>query len=98
MTLEHPPRRSGESEIITISARRFIMCAMNEESLPPFAALALRSFPGACKRALRGLFKRRRKAVADSAADPALRSRAASAIREYAETHATLFERAERLK
>ncbi len=74
------------------------MCAMNEESLPPFAAVALRSFPVAFKRALRGLFKRRRKAVADSADDPALRSRAASAIREYAETHATLFERAERLK
>ena len=30
--------------------------------------------------------------------DPTLRSRAASAIREYAEAHAALFERAERLR
>jgi hypothetical protein len=30
--------------------------------------------------------------------DPALRSRAASVIREYAHAHATLFERAERLR
>jgi len=66
---------------------------MNEESLPSFAAVALRSFPGALKRALNRLFKRHR--VED---DPALRSRAASAIREYTDAHATLFERAERLK
>src|SRR5215212_6084492 len=58
MTPEHPPRRNTESEITTMSARRFIMCAMNEESLPPFAAVALRSFPGALKRALNRLFKR----------------------------------------
>jgi hypothetical protein len=71
---------------------------MNEESLPPFAAVALRSFPGALKRALSRLFGRRRRAEEAAAPDdPALRSRAASAIREYASAHATLFERAERL-
>ena len=69
------------------------MCAMNQESLPFFAHLALRSFPGTLKRALGRLFKRRR-----GQEDPTLRSRAASAIREYAEAHATLFERAERLR
>jgi ferric-dicitrate binding protein FerR (iron transport regulator) len=69
------------------------MCAMNQESLPPFAHLALRSFPGTLKRALGRLFKRRR-----GVDDPTLRSRAASAIREYADAHATLFERAERLR
>jgi ferric-dicitrate binding protein FerR (iron transport regulator) len=69
------------------------MCAMNQESLPFFAHLALRSFPGTFKRALGRLFKRRR-----GEEDPTLRSRAASAIREYAEAHATLFERAERLR
>jgi ferric-dicitrate binding protein FerR (iron transport regulator) len=68
------------------------MCAMNHESLPFFAHLALRSFPGTLKRALGRLFKRR------GEEDPTLRSRAASAIREYAEAHATLFERAERLR
>jgi hypothetical protein len=69
------------------------MCAMNQESLPFFAHFALRSFPGTFKRALGRLFKRRR-----GEEDPTLRSRAASAIREYAEAHATLFERAERLR
>lgn len=66
---------------------------MNQESLPFFAHLALRSFPGTLKRALGRFFKRRR-----GEEDPTLRSRAASAIREYAEAHATLFERAERLR
>src|SRR5215212_5326867 len=98
MTPEHPPRRNTESEITTMSARRFIMCAMNEESLPPFAAVALRSFPGALKRALNRLFGRRRGDGAEAMDDPALRSRAASTICEYADAHATLFERAERLK
>ena len=69
------------------------MCAMNQESLPFFDHLALGSFPGTLKRALGRLFKRRR-----GDEDPTLRSRAASAIREYAEAHATLFERAERLR
>jgi ferric-dicitrate binding protein FerR (iron transport regulator) len=68
------------------------MCAMNQESLPFFDHLALGSFPGTLKRALGRLFKRRR------GEDPTLRSRAASAIREYAESHSTLFERAERLR
>jgi hypothetical protein len=71
---------------------------MNEESLPPFAAVALRSFPGALKRALNRLFGRRRGDGAEAMDDPALRSRAASTICEYADAHATLFERAERLK
>jgi hypothetical protein len=81
-----------------MSARRFIMCAMNEESLPPFATVALRTFPGALKRVLSRLFGRRRGDGAEATDDPALRSRAASTIREYADAHATLFERAERLK
>jgi ferric-dicitrate binding protein FerR (iron transport regulator) len=71
---------------------------MNEGSLPPFAAVVLRSFPGALKRALGRLFGRALRRREDEAPDPKLRSRAASAIREYAEAHATLFERAERLK
>jgi hypothetical protein len=74
------------------------MCAMNEESLPFFARPALRSFPGALKRALSRLFKRRRGEDVDATVDPTLRSRAASAIREYANAHASLFERAERLR
>ena len=63
---------------------------MSEGSLPPFGPVGLR---WTVKRALRQLFKRRRR----EEPDPALLSRAASAIREYADTHATLFERAERL-
>jgi hypothetical protein len=73
---------------------------MNEESLPSFAHLTLRSFPGALKRVLHRLFGRlrRRGEGAGAPDDPALRSRAASVIREYAAVHATLFERAERLR
>ena len=70
---------------------------MNEESLPFFARPALRSLPGALKRALTRLLRRRRE-DAGTTVDPTLRSRAASAIREYASAHATLFERAERLR
>ena len=66
---------------------------MNEGSLPPFAAVVLRSFPGALRRALGRLFGRSRRSEDDT-----LRSRAASAIREYADAHATLIERAERLR
>jgi hypothetical protein len=66
---------------------------MSEGSLPPFGSVGLRSFPGTVKRALGRLFRRRRR----EDPDPALLSRAASAIREYADAHATLFERAERL-
>lgn len=76
------------------------MCAMSEESLPPFAAVALRSFPGSVRRALGWFFGRRRR-VEEAVVpvdDSALRSRAAAAIREYARAHATLFERAERLR
>ena len=72
---------------------------MSEESLPFFAAVALRSFPGNLRHALARLVGRlRRVEEATRAEDPALRSRAASAIREYASAHATLFERAERLE
>ena len=71
---------------------------MNEGSLPPFAAVVLRSFPGALRRSLGRLFGRSRRRREDGAPDPKLRSRAESAIREYADAHATLFERAERLR
>ncbi len=69
---------------------------MSEGSLPPFGSVGLRSFPGTVKRALGRLFRRRRSRE-DPAPDPALLSRAATAIREYADAHAALFERAERL-
>ncbi|HEX5975001.1 MAG TPA: hypothetical protein VFY57_07565, partial [Rubrobacteraceae bacterium] len=71
---------------------------MDQQSLPFFTHLALRSFPGTFKRALGRFFKRRRGEDAGAPDDPTLRSRAAAAIREYAETHSTLFERAERLR
>jgi hypothetical protein len=78
------------------------MCAMNEESLPSFAHLTLRSFPEPLRRAVNKIFGRlrRRRGGEDAVTpeDPSLRSRAASAIREYADAHATLFERAERLR
>jgi hypothetical protein len=69
---------------------------MSEGSLPPFGSVGLRSFPGTVKRAFGRLFRRRRSRE-EPAQDPALRSRAATAIREYADAHAALFERAERL-
>jgi hypothetical protein len=67
---------------------------MNEGSLPPFASLARR---GALRRGLGRLFARRRRKDAPPE-DPALRSRVASVIQGYADAHATLFERAERLR
>ncbi len=70
---------------------------MSEGSLHPFGAIRLRSFPGAFKRALDRLAGRARPPEEVPAPDPALSSLAASAIRDYAEAHATLFERAERL-
>ncbi len=60
---------------------------MNQGSLP---FIGVRSFRETVKRALGRLLGGR-------AADRALRSRAAVAIREFAEAHAPLFERAERL-
>ena len=95
----HPPSRSAANEITTTSVQRFIMCAMNEGSLPSFASVALRELPEAVGRRLGRFFgrlRRRRKARAPE--DAALRSRAASVIGEYADAHATLFERAERLR
>lgn len=71
---------------------------MSEGSLHPFGAIRLRSFPGAFKRALGRLAGRGPVPAKEPAPDPALSSLAASAIREYAEAHATLFERAERLR
>ncbi|HET7273138.1 MAG TPA: hypothetical protein VFI90_18875 [Rubrobacter sp.] len=66
---------------------------MSESSLPFLGSLRIRSFPGAARRALGRLFGRRR----EKEPDPALISRAASAIGEYARDQAALFERAERL-
>ena len=71
------------------------MCVMSESSLPLLGALRLRSFPGVARRALGRLFGRRKEV---SALDVALISRATSAIRQYADEHAALFERAERLR
>ncbi len=73
---------------------------MNEGSLPSFASVRLRSLPRRVGIGLGRLFGRLRRWRGDSPApeDPTLRSRAASAIREYAEAHAALFERAERLR
>jgi len=72
---------------------------MSEESLPSFATEALRSFPEAVGRGLGRLFGRlRRRRGGAAPEDPTLHSRAASVIREYAEAHVTLFERAERLR
>jgi hypothetical protein len=65
---------------------------MNEESLPSSESVALRYLPGAV--GLGRLFGRLRRRKED----PTLRSRAASVIREYADAHSTLFERAERLR
>jgi hypothetical protein len=70
---------------------------MSEGSLHPFGTMRLRCLPGAFKHALGRLAGRARCAEEVSALDPALSSKAASAIREYAETHAALFERARRL-
>ena len=61
---------------------------MNQGSLP---FIGIRSFRGTFRRALGRLFGRRQRE------DGALRSRAAAEIRAFAETHASLFERAERL-
>ena len=71
---------------------------MNEGSLPSFTSLALRSLPGAVGRGLGRLFGRlRRRKEGLVPEDPALRSRAASIIQAYADAHAALIERAERL-
>jgi hypothetical protein len=72
---------------------------MNEGSLPTFATVALRSLPGIVGRGAGRLFGRlRRRRGSAAPEDPALYSRAASVIREYADAHATLFDRAERLR
>ncbi len=78
---------------------------MNQGSLPSLTTSALRSLPGAVARGFGRLFgglHRRRGGSAPEAPEAAetlaLRSRAASAIREYADADAALFERAERLR
>src|ERR687894_479394 len=77
----HPPSRSVEREITTTSAQRFIMCAMNEGSLPSFASVRLRSLPRSVGLGLGRLFGRlrRRRGVPPAPEDPTLRSLAASA-------------------
>jgi hypothetical protein len=57
--------------------------------------LRLRSFPKVVGRALGRMIGRKK---AESAPDLAMASQAASAIREYARDHASLFEREERLR
>jgi hypothetical protein len=73
------------------------MYIMSESSLPLLGSLRIRSFPGAARRVLGRLLGRLRREK-EPAPDPALISRAASAIREYAHEHTALFERAERLR
>ena len=68
---------------------------MSESSLPLLDALRLRSFPRGARRVFYRLLGRRKK---ERAPDLASISLAASAIREYAQEHAALFERAERLR
>src|ERR687886_1437556 len=86
-TPAHPPSRSAANEITTTSVQRFIMCAMNEGSLPSFASVALRHLPGVVRRGMGRLFgrlRRRRRGAPPGPEDAALRSLAASVIGEYA--------------
>jgi len=71
---------------------------MSEGSLPPFGIPGPRSVPAALKRVF-GRFLGRTRPGADEPApeDPAVASRAGTAIKRHAGEHATLFERAERL-
>ena len=68
---------------------------MSEISLPLLRVLRLRSFPVVAGRALGRVLALRRKKPAQ---DEALVSQAASAVRQYAREHASLFEREERLR
>lgn len=71
---------------------------MSEGSLPPFGIPGPRSTPGALKRVLGRFLGRPRPDAPETAApDPAVASRAGTAIGRHAGEHATLFERAERL-
>jgi len=76
------------------------MCDMSEGSLPPFRSIWLRFSPsGLLKRPfgrLTGRLRNRREE--DTAPDPRLRARAGEAIQLHAETRASLFERAARLR
>lgn len=72
---------------------------MSEGSLPPFRSIWLRFSPAALLRGKLGKNSgrlRRRRAMPP--ADPDLRSRAATTLREHAKAHAALFERASRLR
>jgi hypothetical protein len=68
---------------------------MSEISLPLLRTLRLRSFPKVVGRVIGRVFGRRR---VESSPDLAMASPAASAIKEYARDHASLFEREERLR
>lgn len=69
------------------------MCTMSEGSLPPFGLSG--SAPGAIGRAIGRIFGRSDRPKREP--DPAVASRAGTAVGRYADEHATLFERAERL-
>lgn len=77
---------------------------MSEGSIPPFGIFRSKKSPLFLAKRVAGHFKRRfrrsrsEKEPGPDNLDPALRSRAAEAIRGYSDAHATLFERAERLR
>lgn len=72
---------------------------MSEGSLPPFRSIWLRFSPASLiKRPLGRIAGSLRGRRQDTAPDPGLRARAAEVIREYAEAHAAIFERAARLR
>lgn len=72
---------------------------MSEGSLPPFRRVVPRLSPLSLLRQTLGrLSGRLRTGRRPETEDPEVRSRVASAIRAHAESHATLFERAARLR
>ncbi|MGB3635472.1 MAG: hypothetical protein WA982_15625 [Rubrobacteraceae bacterium] len=74
---------------------------MSERSLPPFGVFGAKLLPfSLVKRVASRLGKNLRRARPEETPAPApeLRSRATAAIREYADSHSALFERAERLR
>lgn len=74
---------------------------MSEGSLPPFGVFRYKNLPFSLAKRVAGRLKgslRRSRSGEEAEPTPAIRSRAAAAIREYAVSQATLFERAERLR
>ncbi len=72
---------------------------MSEGSLPPFRRIGLRFSPASLLRQALGRLRPEGEPVeVERAGHPEDRERVASAIRAHAESHATLFERAERLR